>query len=348
MIKLGFVVNDIATEDASYTTVHLAFRAQQLGHTVYFMGVGDLIYYPQGHMGAWARRVDTDVSSAEDFLVALQHEANEAVPITARDLDILWIRNDPSADIETRSWAQMAGVVFGKVAVQQGVIVLNHPDTLFDCQNKMYFQYFPEVVRPRTIITRRPEDIQRFYEEQNQRIVIKPLQGSGGKDVFLLKEKDTNLHSIVDAVARNGYVIAQEYLPLASEGDVRLIVMNGQTLQRDGTYLAVRRKNAENDFRSNVSAGGTTVHVEVNDTMLHLVDQIRPKLLQDGVFIVGLDIVGDKLMEVNVFSPGGIYEAVEVEGVDFYEPIIAALERKVYYKKLYGDRISNRELAVME
>ncbi len=106
-------------------------------------------------------------------------------------------------------------------------------------------------------------------------------------------------------------------------------------------------KTPEGDFRSNVSAGGTTVHSEVDDTMLNLVDQIRPKLLQDGVFLVGLNIVGDKLMEVNVFSPGGIYEAVEVEGIDFYEPIITALERKVHYKKLYGDRISNRELAVM-
>ena len=148
-----------------------------------------------------------------------------------------------------------------KVAMQQGVIVLNHPDTLFDCQNKMYFQHFPEVVRPRTLITRRADDVQRFYEEQNHRIVIKPLQGSGGKDVFLLKEKATNLQSIVDAVARNGYVIAQEYLPQASEGDVRLIVMNGRTLQHEGKYLAVRRRNAEGDFRSNISAGGRSESV---------------------------------------------------------------------------------------
>ena len=348
MIKLGFIVNDVATEKATYTTTHLAFRAMQMGHTVYVAGVGDLIYYPEGHMGAWARQGDPETSTPEEFLADLQSGKNEDALISARDLDVLWIRNDPSADTATRPWAQMAGVVFGKIAVQQGVVVLNHPDTLFDCQNKMYFQYFPEVVRPRTIITRRPADIQRFYEEQHQKIVIKPLQGSGGKDVFLLKEKDTNLHSIVDAVARNGYVIAQEYLPLASEGDVRLIVMNGRALQHDGKYLAVQRKNAEGDFRSNVSAGGTTVHVEVTDTMLKLVDQIRPKLLRDGVFMVGIDIVGDKLMEVNVFSPGGIYEAVAVEGIDFYEPIIEALERKVHYKKLHGDRVSNCELAVME
>ena len=347
-MKLGFIVNDLATEKPTYTTIHLAFRALQMGHTVYLTGVGDLIYFPEGHMGARARTIDASVSTPEDLLTALQSKESEEALITARDLDVLWIRNDPSDDIETRPWAQLAGVVFGKIAMQQGVIVLNHPDTLFNCQNKMYFQYFPEAVRPRTIITRSAEDVQRFYEEQHEKIVIKPLQGSGGKDVFLLKEKDTNLHSIVDAVARNGYVIAQEYLPLASEGDVRLIVMNGQPLQRDGKYAAVRRMNADDDFRSNISAGGHAVSVEIDDTMLRLVDQVRPKLMQDGVFMVGLDIVGDKLMEVNVFSPGGIYEVAEVEGVDFFEPVIVALERKVHYKKLYGDRISNRELAVME
>ena len=347
-MNLGFIVNDIASEKLVYATTHLAFRAMQMGHRVYFTGVGDLIYFPDGNMGARARTVDASASTLEEFFNALQSEENEEVVITAQDLDVLWIRNDPSDDIEIRPWAQMAGVVFGKVAIQQGVVVLNHPDTLFDCQNKMYFQHFPEVVRPRTIITRRAEDVQRFYEEQDHRIVIKPLQGSGGKDVFLLKEKATNLHSIVDAVARNGYVIAQEYLPLASEGDIRLIVMNGQALQRDGKYVAVRRKNPEDDFRSNLSAGGHAVSVEVDDTMLRIVDQVRPKLLQDGVFMVGLDIVGDKLMEVNVFSPGGINDAAGIEGIDFNEPVIAALERKVYYKKLYGNRITNRELAVME
>ena len=347
-MNLGFIVNDIASEKLRYATIHLAFRAQQMGHRIYFTGVGDLIYFPEGHMGARARTVDASVSTLEEFFTALQSDENEEVVITAKDLDVLWIRNDPSVDIETRPWAQMAGVVFGKVAMQQGVVVLNHPDTLFDCQNKMYFQQFPEVVRPRTIITRRTEDVQHFYEEQDHRVVIKPLQGSGGKDVFLLKEKATNLHSIVDAVARNGYVIAQEYLPLASEGDVRLIVMNGRALQRDGKYVAVRRRNPDDDFRSNLSAGGHAVSVEVDETMLRLVDQVRPKLIRDGVFMVGLDIVGDKLMEVNVFSPGGINDAAEVEGIDFNEPVIAALERKVYYKKLYGDRITNRELAVME
>ncbi len=347
-MNLGIIVNDVATEDPTYTTVHLAFRAQQLGHTVYFTDVGKLIYRPDGSMGAHAYTVEDEVSSAADYLKGIQSEENQGQFVTAENLEVLWIRNDPSADIETRPWAQMASVVFGKVAMQQGVIVLNHPDTLFDCQNKMYFQYFPEVVRPRTLITRSADDVQQFYEEQQQRIVIKPLQGSGGKDVFLLKEGGTNLNSIVDAVARHGYVIAQEYLPQASEGDVRLIVMNGRALQHNGEYVAVRRRNAEGDFRSNISAGGKAESVAVDDTMLRLVDQVRPKLMRDGVFMVGLDIVGDKLMEVNVFSPGGIYEAAEVQDIDFYEPVIAAMERKVYYKSIYGDRITNRELAVLE
>ena len=347
-MKLGFIVNQVVTELVTYTTTHLGFRALQMGHEVYVMGVGDMVYLPDGHVGALAHTVTKGVKSVEKYFAALQDEKVEKVMITSQDLDILWIRNDPSNDIETRPWAQAAGVVFSKIAMQQGVIVLNHPDTLFDSLNKMYFQHFPEIVRPRTLITRNPKDVLRFYEEQDQRIVLKPLQGSGGKDVFLLKEKATNLNSIVDAIARNGYVIAQEYLPKASEGDVRLVVMNGKALMKDGVYAAVRRKNGDADFRSNISAGGHAERAEVDESMLRIVDQIRPKLMQDGIFMVGLDIVGDKLMEINVFSPGGIKEAVDVEGVDFYEEVVQALERKVFYRDIYGGQVGNASLAVLE
>jgi glutathione synthase len=349
-MNIGFVVNDVNTEKASYTTVFLAQRMHNLGHNVYLMGVGDLAYYPDGYMGATATQAEANhkYKTPATYLEALQSDAATRVRVTAPDLDILMLRNDPSAEGEGRSWAQNAGIIFGQLALHHGVIVLNDPTSLSDAANKMYFQHFPEAVRPRTLITRDKEEIKEFFNEQNNNIILKPLQGSGGSGVFMVKKDDaTNLNQIVEAISRDGYVIAQEYLTEATEGDVRLFVMNGEALQHKGKYCAIRRVSSKDDIRSNMHAGGSAVAAKVDQRMLDLVELVKPKLIQDGMFLVGLDIVGDKLMEINVFSPGALPDASELEGVDFSEPIIAALEKKVHYKKTYGVQVDNKTIAMI-
>lgn len=348
-MKIGFIINDIETEKAGYTTVKLAFQAHNLGHDSYILGVGDLSYYPDGHMGGKAyKAADTKFKNAENYLKALKSEKAIVKIVTDSELDILMLRNDPAAEGENRSWARIAGVVFAQLAVQNGVIVLNDPNSLSDAFNKMYFQHFPESIRPRTLISRNVKDIKAFFEEQNSNIILKPLQGSGGQGVFIVREADaTNLNQMVEAIGRDGYVIAQEYLPQASEGDVRLFVMNGKALEVNGKYAAFRRKNEGADIRSNVSAGGKVHPVKVDETMLRIVETVRPKLIQDGMFLVGLDIVGDKLMEINVFSPGGLNIGSELYGVDFGLAVIEALERKIQYKLSYNDKINNKTLATL-
>ncbi|AKD02834.1 glutathione synthetase [Pontibacter korlensis] len=349
-MTIGFVVNDITTEKATYTTIFLAQRMHNKGHTVYLMGVGDLAYYPDGYMGAEAVQADPKhkYKSLTTYLEAIQSEKANKVRVTAPELDVLMLRNDPSSEPEGRGWAQNAGIIFGQLALRHGVIVLNDPTKLSDAVNKMYFQHFPEAVRPRTLITRDKDEIKEFFNEQKNNIILKPLQGSGGSGVFMVKKNDaTNLNQIVEAISRDGYVIAQEYLSEASAGDVRLIVMNGEALQHKGKYCAIHRVNSKDDIRSNLHAGGSTQQAKVTPTMLDLVELVRPKLIQDGMFLVGLDIVGSKLMEINVFSPGGLYDASEMEGVDFSEPIIAALERKVHYKKTYDVQINNKTVSMI-
>lgn len=349
-MTVGFVVNNIETEKAAYTTIFLAQRLHNAGHTVYLMGVGDLAYYPDGYMGAMAVQADPNhkYKSPSTYIDYIHSDKVKKVRITARELDVLMLRNDPSSEPEGRYWAQNAGIIFGQLAMRHGVIVLNDPTSLSDAVNKMYFQHFPEAVRPRTLITRDKEEIKEFFNEQKNNIILKPLQGSGGSGVFMVKKKDsTNLNQIVEAISRDGYVIAQEYLPEATEGDVRLFVMNGEALQHKGKYCAIRRVNSPDDIRSNIHAGGSAVAAKVDQRMLDLVELVKPKLIQDGMFLVGLDIVGDKLMEINVFSPGALPTASELEGVDFSEPVIAALERKVHYKKTYGTQIDNKTVAMI-
>ena len=154
------------------------------------------------------------------------------------------LRNDP-ADDRDRPWAMTAGIVFGKLAAERGVLVLNDPSGLADALNKMYFQHFPEEVRPRTLITRDAAEIRRFVEAEKGKAVLQPLLGSGGENVFLVEDNDrANLNQMVEAITRDGYVVAQEYLPEASKGDMRLFVMNGRPLQHQGKCAAFRRIGA--------------------------------------------------------------------------------------------------------
>lgn len=349
-MKFGFVVNDVATEQAAYTTTRLAMAASKRGHEVWLLGVGDLAHDPSGAVTGHARgpAEKKTYRSLKSFLADIQSEGGRADRIAIDELDILMLRNDPADDALDRPWAQTSGVLFGQLASANGVIVVNDPVHLADAINKTYFQHFPDEVRPRTLISRASDDIKSFISEMGGHAVLKPLQGSGGQGVFVVggKEKQ-NVNQIIESITRDGYVVVQEYLGEASEGDVRMFVMNGRPLMVDGKYAAFRRVNDTEDPRSNMHAGGKAKGVKVNDEMLHLVDMVRPKLISDGMFLVGLDIVGSTLMEVNVFSPGGIGSVSALHELDFASAVIDAMENKVALRKSYGGGLSNVALATL-
>jgi glutathione synthase len=347
-MKVAFVVNDVQTEIAGYTTTRLAMAASNMGHKSYTFGVGDFVCAPDGSLHARACTPRKTHKSLDKFLADLQSDDQPRESINLDEIDVLLLRNDPSTDAIERPWASSSGILFGQLVASRGVMVLNDPENLSHAINKTYFQQFPEEVRPRTCISRCVEEIKRFIDEQHGRVVIKPLQGSGGKNVFLIgPEERANLNQMIDAVLRDGYCVAQEYLPAAAEGDVRLFVMNGRPLMQGGKYAAFRRVNKSGDARSNMHSGGESEAVEMTDDMLRLVEVVRPKLVSDGMFLVGLDIVADKLIEVNVFSPGGIGSSSEFAGVDFAKVVIGDLERKVEYRKYYNGRMKNVELATL-
>jgi glutathione synthase len=234
-MKIGFLVNDVDTEHPSAATTVMSHAAASLGHTVYMMGAGDLTYDSARGVRATGRLAPSGegVEQAE-WLERVKSDATERLPVSAADLDVLYLRYNPGEDPEQRPWEPDSGTVFGQAAVLEGTLVLSHPFTLSYAINKMYLEHFPEEVRPRTLITRSYEEIARFHEEQKGKIVVKPVRGYGGKDVYLVKEDAANLRQIVESIARSSYVIAQEFLPAASEGDTRLFLFNGKPLQVDG------------------------------------------------------------------------------------------------------------------
>jgi glutathione synthase len=242
----------------------------------------------------------------------------------------------------------MAGINFGRMAMQRGVIVVNDPNGLAKALNKSYFQLFPAEVRPATIITRDRREVRAFADAHDGTIVLKPLSGSGGQGVFLLtRDMLPNLNQMVESISRDGYVIAQEYLPAAKEGDTRLFLMNGVPLRYKGKYAAFRRVRSGDDMRSNIHAGGRKAQAEITSDHLRIAEIVRPKLVQDGMFLVGLDLVGDKLMEINVFSPGGLGSARTFEKVNFAKAVIEALERKVEYMRFYRRNFANVAMATL-
>ena len=347
-MRIGFVVNSVTGEDPAYTTIRLAMAATNRGHDVFLIGVDGFAHDPDGSVRARAgappgRRY----RSQESFLEKIQGaEALERISVA--DLDVLMLRNDPAEDAVERPWAQTSGILFGQLAAREGVLVLNDPVHLASAINKTYFQHFPEEARPRTLITRDDEEVKAFIDEMGGKAVLKPLQGSGGQGVFLVGEGEApNVNQIIESITRDGYLVAQEYLPAAKKGDVRVFVMNGFPLERDNEFAAFRRVNRSGDMRSNMHAGGKAEPVKMTDGIRHLVDMVRPKLVQGGMFLVGLDVVGDSLMEVNVFSPGGLGSVSELTRVDFASVVIEAIEHKIDLRRRYGSSLDNVTLATM-
>ena len=349
-MKICFVVNSVDTETCG-TTVYLMHEARKRKHDVYAMGVGDFFFEQDKELCIDStylpKKIET--KSPKEYIELLQSDKAKKERITATDLDVLFIRNNPTEEGSSRQWAEQAGVAFGRMVQQEGVLVLNDAYALSNAFiDKLYFEELPASIKPYSIITRKKEDVMEFFENHKKKMVLKPLEGSGGRDVYLIDKNEKNLNQIIENLSNQGYIIAQEYLPAAKEGDVRVLLLNGRVMEKDGKYGIIKRVTGEGEFRSNFNQGGTGDKSPLTDEMKRIIEITAPKLIRDGLFFVGLDIVKDKLIEINVLSPGGMDHFEEIGLPDFSDVVIDAIEKKVEYKKLYKGQISNQVLATME
>src|SRR5690606_31079504 len=213
-MRIGFVINDIATEQAGYTTVRLALAASRMDHDVWLIGLEDFNHEPDGTVSALGRAAPgKKYRPRETYLEKVRGDEGVTERIEIDGLDVLMMRNDPAEDAAERPWAVTSGILFGQLAVTRGVLVVNDPFSLANAVNKTYFQHFPEQIRPRTMISRDVDAIKAFVKELDGSAVLKPLQGSGGAGVFLVSvEEAPNLNQMIEALARDGYIVVQEYL----------------------------------------------------------------------------------------------------------------------------------------
>jgi glutathione synthase len=343
-MRIAFFVNDIEHEEDGFTTTRLAFAAAAREHEVHYIDAERFSLDDAG-LQAGTFRAPEGAADREAFLQRMRAEGSREWT-AVDDFDILMLRNNPG-DTGDRPWAHDTGLIFGGIAVSRGVLVVNDPGGAYKALNKMYLALVPPEIRPRTVITREEDEIHRFVEEEDGFAILKPLGGFGGQNVFVVRPEDgPNLNQMIEAVKRDGYVVVQQYLPAAEQGDVRLMLVNGYPLEVDGEYACFRRVPAGDDLRSNMTVGGEAEATQMDEQLRKVARVLRPTLVHDGMFFVGVDVVEDKILELNVFSPGGLGSPEKLTGIDFAPAVIQALERKVELAA-QDPALTNLELATL-
>lgn len=327
-MRIGIVVHDLRRLQAGQSTVRLGQAVVARGHEAWWLGLGDLEVGGAPALAARARRTREGRGSAAAFLERVRGPRSVVEKIDVASLDVLLVRVSPGK-VKGHPWLLAAGLEFARQAEDAGVLVLNSPQGLARSVSKLYLERFPSSIRPRGLVTRDPARIRAFAAQIGAPVVLKPMTGTGGARVFLLRPDDTaNLGPIVEVLGEGEYVVCQEYLGDAVHGDTRLLLLEGAPIEVAGRVCAVRRVPREGELRSNVAAGGVTAAAVATDHLADIAAAVRPRLVEDGVFLAGLDVIGGLVVEINAWSPGGIEEAGAWQGVDFFRPVVDAIEAR--------------------
>ena len=231
------------------------------------------------------------------------------------DVDVILMRQDPPFDMSYITAAHLLELLKGKT------LVMNDPEWVRSSPEKLFPIIFPGLL-PETLISRDPAEIAAFREKHGD-IILKPLYGNGGAGVFKVQKKDPNYASLMEMFMERSRepIIAQAFLKDVSKGDKRVILIDGEAVG------AINRVPKEGEARSNLHVGGTAVPVDLTERDLEICSIIGPELKKRGLVLVGIDVIGDKLTEINVTSPTGIQELKRFTGVDAAELFWDAVER---------------------
>lgn len=292
MIKLGIVMDPInhikLKKDTSFA---MLLTAQQRGYQLYYMEMNDL-FLNSGKAYATTRllTVYNDPDHWFDF--------SDEQTIALSDLDVILMRKDPPFDTEF-----IYATYILERAEDEGTLIVNKPQSLRDCNEKLFTAWFAEFT-PATLVTRQTSLIKDFYR-QHQDIILKPLDGMGGTSIFRIKPDDPNVTVIIETLTHYNkqYCMAQTYLPAIKNGDKRVLIVDGKPVP----YCLARIPQL-GETRGNLAAGGHGEVRALTESDWQIANAIGPVLKQKGLLFVGLDIIGDKLTEINVTSPTCVKE----------------------------------------
>ncbi|MBI4510452.1 MAG: glutathione synthase [Deltaproteobacteria bacterium] len=342
-MRACFVVNNVKTQRPTYTTLHLGYEAWKRGHDVRFMSVDAFSYGDDNRvLGLTARPPPRKYASPKKFCRALVSDEVVLEEACLNEFDVVFLRNNPSVAAQDSVDRFNPAIDFGRRLKRNGVMVINDPDGLLRAGSKMYLAGFPKEIRPKTLVSRNVDKIKEFLRELDGPAIIKPLSGFGGQNVFYVRRGQvSNLNQMIQAVRKEGYVIAQEYLPQVARGDKRVLLLRGEPIRLGKHAAAYKRMRPKDDIRNNMHVGGIRKRCEFSDVEERICSLLRPRLVTDGLYFVGVDVVGDRILEINVFAPGGIHNINELYGVNVGQVVVEDLERKVEVRTAYQDTLAS-------
>lgn len=313
MIKLGIVMDPIASISSKKdTSLALLLEAQRRGYQIHYMEM-DSLFLRGGIAGATSRLVTLSDDSTNWYQFGCEQT------IALSDLDVILMRKDPPFDME-----YIYATYLLERAEEQGVLVVNKPRSLRDCNEKLYTAWFSSLT-PDTLVTRSKAQLRDFWQQHGD-IIIKPLDGMGGASVFRIKPDESNFSVIVETLTCQGqaYCMAQNYLPEIKQGDKRVLVVDGKAVP-----YCLARIPQRGETRGNLAAGGRGVAQPLSESDWQIAQFIGPQLKERGLLFVGLDIIGDKLTEINVTSPTCLREIEAAFPISISSMLMEAIEQRI-------------------
>ena len=309
-MKLGVVMDPIETINFKKdSTLAMMIEAQRKGHEIIYI-TPDSLFINSGISYASSNKMEVRNDPSDWFT------KEEETIIELSELDSILMRQDPPFN---------SGYIYNtyvlEMAARQGVNIFNNPRSLRDCNEKVYATEFPQCCT-RHLVTSRKDFLTDFVLE-NKDTVIKPLDGMGGASIFRVKANDPNLNVILETITDHftEKVMIQEFIPEITEGDKRILIVDGKPMS-----ASIARVPAEGELRGNLAAGASAVAKSLSDRDLWICEEVGPSLVEKGLLLVGLDIIGDYLTEINVTSPTCFKEYKELCDIDVAEIFIESVE----------------------
>ncbi len=312
-IALGVVMDPIASiKIHKDSTFAMLLEAQQRGWALWYMEQGDL-FLRDDRCHARMRRLAVQDDPAGWY----RFEAERTAPLD--ELDAVLMRKDPPFDMEYIYTTYLL-----EQAQRRGTLIVNRPQSLRDANEKLFTAWFPQCCAP-TLVTRDHTRLRAFLEEQ-QDIILKPLGTMGGASVFRVRLDDPNINVIIETLTGEGtrFAMAQRFLPEISAGDKRILMIDGEPVP-----YALARIPKPGETRGNLAAGGTGKGVPLSDSDNWIAREVGPVLRERGILFAGLDVIGDRLTEINVTSPTCIRELDQLFNLNISADLMDRIEDKL-------------------